>query len=201
MLNDTTLLLSDSNIYSLYDRVNTEFRKVCDFFRMNKLALHHGKTNFILFTKQKINNPSKLLFNNNNDDETDPFLIHEINSITVHSQTPAAKFLGVYFDPLLNFKFHIDTVRKKLSKALYMLRMAKNVLNPDSLTLLYYSLFHCHLIYALPIWSCTSWSNVKPLFVMQKNAIRIINNMHYNAHTEPLFKINEILPLPDLIDY
>ena len=35
---------------------------------------------------------------------------------------PAVKFLGVYFDPDLNFKFHISFLRKKLSKALYALR-------------------------------------------------------------------------------
>ena len=34
---------------------------------------------------------------------------------------------------------------------------------------------------------------------MQKTAIRIISGAAYNAHTEPLFKKLEILPLPDLV--
>ena len=31
---------------------------------------------------------------------------------------PAIKFLGVFFDPDLNLKFHISTLKIKLSKAL-----------------------------------------------------------------------------------
>ena len=34
---------------------------------------------------------------------------------------------------------------------------------------------------------------------LQKTAVRIISGSAYNAHTEPLFKSLEILPLPDLI--
>ena len=36
---------------------------------------------------------------------------------------------------------------------------------------------------------------------MQKNAIRIIAGKPYNAHTEPLFKKLQIMPLPDLITF
>ena len=55
------------------------------------------------------------------------------------------KFLGVYFDPSLNFKFHISTLKKKLSRALYALRTVKNTLNQKSLLLIYNSICHCHL--------------------------------------------------------
>ncbi len=163
---DTTLLLSNSNITTLVNLVNTEFKIICEFFRSNKLSLHHGKTNFILFTKQKFKDPIKIYCNNNNENE--PNLIHEITQITVNSATPAAKFLGVYFDPQLNFKYHVEMVRKRLSKALYSLRLAKNLLNHSTLILLYHSLFHSHLIYALPVWSCTNYGLLKPLFKMQK---------------------------------
>ena len=39
------------------------------------------------------------------------------------------------------------------------------------------------------------------LFKLQKTAIRIISGSKFNAHTEPLFKALEILPLPDLITF
>ena len=38
-------------------------------------------------------------------------------------------------------------------------------------------------------------------WVKQKMAILIINNATFNAHTEPLFKKLNILPLSKLIDY
>ena len=42
-------------------------------------------------------------------------------------------------------------------------------------------------------------SSLKPLITKQKSAIRILSLESYNAHTEPLFKNLEILPLPLLI--
>ena len=117
------------------------------------------------------------------------------------ADTPAIKFLGVYFDPSLNFKFHISTLKKKLSCALYALRTVKNTLNQKSLLLIFNSIFHCHLLYAIQIWSCSRSGPINELFKMQKAAIRIIAGAKYNSHTEPLFKKLQILPLPDLITY
>ena len=46
---DTTLLFSHENLNTLIETVNTEFRKICEFFRLNRLVLHPDKTKFILF--------------------------------------------------------------------------------------------------------------------------------------------------------
>ena len=79
--------------------------------------------------------------------------------------------------------------------------MVKNTLNQNSLLLLYNSIFHCHLLYAIQIWSCSRSGPLNEIFKMQKSAIRIITGSPYNLHTEPLFKRLQILPLPDLISF
>ena len=79
--------------------------------------------------------------------------------------------------------------------------MAKNILSSKNLKLIYYSTFHCHLIYAIQIWSCCPTANINELFTLQKTAVRTLCNAKYKAHTEPLFKKEEILPLPDLISF
>ena len=68
-----------------------------------------------------------LLCNNNNDNQNKilPNLINELDRVTSANDTTAIKFLGAYFDPSLNFKFHISTLKKKLSCALYALRTVK----------------------------------------------------------------------------
>jgi hypothetical protein len=89
---------------------------------------------------------------------------------------------------------------------MYFLRSAKNMLSEKSLKALYYSLVHCHLVYGVQVWSCDSQSFLKASRVLrkkQKDAIRIISLSSYNAHTEPLFKRLNILPIPlkQIIDY
>jgi hypothetical protein len=82
-----------------------------------------------------------------------------------------------------------------------MLRRCKNFLSTKSLKTLYYSLIHCHLIYGIQIWSCSSPSLTNVLFKKQKAAIRIVCQVKHYAHTESLFKSLEILPFPSLIDF
>ena len=77
--------------------------------------------------------------------------------------------------------------------------MSKNMLDEKSLILLYKSLIHSHFLYCNPIWSCASNKNLKKLVNIQKKAIRIITKSRYNAHTIPIFKKHEILPLHDEI--
>ena len=97
-------------------------------------------------------------------------------------------FLGIFIDSNLSFKYYTSTIRKKLSKALYnTLRIARNILSSKNLKLIYYSTFHCHLIYAIQIWSCCPTANINELCKLQKTAVRILCNAKYNPHTEPLF--------------
>ena len=92
-------------------------------------------------------------------------------------------------------------LKSELSKALYALRLVKKTLNQKSLLLLYNSVFHCRLLYAVQIWYCSRSGPINDIFKMQKKAIRIVAGSSYtsNSHTEPLLKKLQVLPLPDLI--
>ena len=163
--------------------------------------LHPDKTKILFFSNSANGEGVQIYCNNNNKDSTEPEFIKLLPIISNNDDIPAAKFLGVYFDSNLSFKYQISCVRKKLSKALFMLRMVKNILPKSSLKLIYYTIFHCHLIYAIQVWSCCPQNLINDLFKLQKSAVRIICNARYNEHTEPLFKKEEILPLPDLINF
>ena len=150
--------------------------------------LHPDKIKILFFSNTSKGEGVNIICNNNNDDILDPLHIKSLPVISSKDDIPAAKFLGVYFDANLSFKFHVSGIRKKLSKALYMLRSVKNTLPKSSLKLVYYTIFHCHLIYAIQIWSCCSQNLINDLFKLQKAAVRILCNVRYNEHTEPLFK-------------
>ena len=151
---DTTLLMSHDDINILTQLVNSEFRKVCEFFRINRMVLHPDKTNFILFSRSTVRHDIELLCNNNDENQDCAENVTVIRRISSNDAVSAVKFLGVFFYPSLSFKFHISKIKNKLSKALYALRTVKNTLNQKSLILLYFSIFHYHLLYAIQIWSC-----------------------------------------------
>ena len=104
---DTTLLASADSVESLNKFVNTEFKKICDFFRTNKLMLHPDKTKILFFSNSANGEGVQLYCNNNNNDSTEPEFIKLLPIISNNDDIPAAKFLGVYFDSNLSFKYQI----------------------------------------------------------------------------------------------
>ena len=148
--------------------------------------MHPDKTKFIIFSRSNLTQNVDFVCNNNKEDQNHPENIVKLARVLFSDPTPAIKFLGVFFDPDLNFKYHISSLRKKLSKSLYGLSTVKNTLNQKSLLLLYNSIFHCHLRYAVHIWTCSSSGPINDLFKLQKAADRIISKTSYNSHTELL---------------
>ena len=197
---DTKLVAVGPDFQQLSEYVNNEFQKINYFFRAHKLSLHPSKTKIMIFSNNNAtkNMTANIFLNNNNFDQNLPNLLTPIEHVHSHSVTPAIKFLGIFIDPELNFKFHISHLTSKISKALYFIRNSKNILSLWGLKALYYSLVHCHLVYANIIWSSAKESTLKLLFLKQKAAVRIISSSSYNAHTEPIFKKLNILPLPKL---
>jgi len=198
---DTMLLESHEDLPSLITKVNSEFQKVINYFNYNRLALHKEKTKFMLFFKKQNTPTPNVVFNYNvpgtANDQNLIFLMKCVND--EHEQK--IKFLGVFIDPQLTFKDHIKYVNQKLATGLFFLRSVKHILNEKALKYLYYALVHCNIIYGIHVYSSASDNLMKSIFIKQKNAIRIISNSKYNAHTEPLFKRLKILPFPNLIEF
>ena len=201
---DTTIIASGKNLNELTALVNIELQKISQWFRANDMSLHPSKTKFTIFypTPSLIPwNEINLYFDENELDSPNPnpVLRKKIEFVNHESNEPAIKFLGIYLDPALNFKFHIDSLNKKLSKSLFCLRRCKNMLTEKALISLYYSTFHCHLIYGILIYSCAYQTNLNSLIIKQKKAIRCITNSRYNLHTGPLLKELKILPFESLM--
>jgi hypothetical protein len=198
---DTALILCDDDLDTLVRKANIEFQKICKYFRSNKLSLHPDKTKYIIISSSRLvhDTPTEIFINNNNLGHNDPGLIHEIKRVLPSDNVPAIKYLGVYFDPNINFKYHVQQLSVKLSRALFQIRRVKNLLSKEALKMLYFSLFHCHIIYAMEIWSLAPKALINELFVKQKAAVRIISGAKFNSHTAPLFKELKILQLHVLI--
>ena len=72
----------------------------------------------------------------------------------------------------------------------------RNYVNPKLLRSIYFAIFECHLNYSSIFWVQKPGS-IKPLIILQKKAVRIINFKQRNCHSSPLFKENAILKLID----
>ena len=104
------------------------------------------------------------------------------------------QLLGIHLDEHLNFNYHTNFLCNKLSRSLFCIRRAKNILTPTALKTLYFAFIQSHLNYCPTILSSISQQNFNQIKLIQKKAIRIITNSAYTAHTAPLFAQLQILP-------
>jgi hypothetical protein len=186
---DTMLLKSGPNINELTDLVNAEFQKIVQYFRANKLALHPNKTQFLLFTHSQAakENPPEIYINNNDVGTLqDPSKLIAIPNINAKSSVPAVKFLGIFIDPALNFKYHVEKMTRKLATALFFMRNAKHFLNVESMRSLYYSIFHSVVVYGIHVWSSTANTNLQGIILKQKAAVRTIHVVPDTTITQSL---------------
>ena len=205
---DTAVLDSDSDLPTLIKRVNTELQKIANWFRSNKMAVNVNKTKYIIFRprghKIQVNlEENGVLFNSNEigqpDDNNKIFKLGRIHNDHPDKNERTYKFLGIHLDEHLSFDTHCTLICNKLAKSNFIISRVKNILPVHSLKTLYFSLIHPHLLYCLPIYSCTTKKNISKIFKMQKKAIRMITKSKSNTPPFPLFSKLKILPLEHLI--
>ena len=125
--------------------------------------------------------------------------------IAIHNhiidRVSVTKFLGVFIDEKLNWKQHIDMVRNKLCKTISVIARSKTFLSKDSLYTLYCSMFLPYLSYCSEVWGNTYITNVKPISILRKKVVRLINNAGFNDHTNELFFECKIIKFLDLVKY
>ena len=96
--NDTNLFISNFNIENLFQTMDEELRKVANWYKANKLSLNISKTKYSLFhsTRKRKDIPNIL-----------PPL--HIDNVPVKREF-VTKFLGVYLDENISWKYHTNTV-------------------------------------------------------------------------------------------
>ena len=157
---------------------------VISWLKANRLTLNVNKTIYMLFSKRKNNLPGEINLRINNND---------IESVTEFN------FLGLYLNSKLSWDTHINVIGKKISRAIGIIKKLKLIFPQKILISLYNTLILPHINYCLLSWGSSNAAEC--IFLQQKKAIRAISSASHNAHTEPLFKIFNILKLNDIFNY
>ena len=181
---DSNLFCSHKSLQCLEAKVNVELNNVNNWLCVNKLSLNIDKSNFVIFhpSQKKVQYPINLIINNK-----------------ILEEKKYVKYLGIIMDCNLNWKQHIHELSKKVSRSIGILSKLRHYVPQSILIQIYYSIVFPFLIYGVLIWGNTYKSNIYPLVILQKKAIRIITFSHFQSHTSPLFKKFNLLKLPDIV--
>ena len=133
-------------------------------------------------------NVKKTKFINFNRLSTSPNIELHINNIKLE-RVENFNFLGLLINERLDWSPHVRVISKKLSRAIGIMSRLKSFIPKQVMKTIYYAIFHPHINYHILAWGSKS----DHLFLLQKKAIRIMNNEHFLQHTDPLFKQSNIL--------
>ena len=160
---DTNLFFSRKDLETLYKTMNQELKQVSLWSNANKLSLNVNKTQFMIFktTKRKLSYKANVIIND-----------QPINQVNY------TKFLGLYIDEELTWKYHINHVTMKVAKMTGIIAKARHFLPLKTLltlyTMIYPYLTHCNIV-----WASTYPTRLKPILRTQKKLIRIITFANY----------------------
>jgi hypothetical protein len=181
---DTNLIFSEKSLTSLMQNVNTELHKISVWFKTNKLVLNPNKTKFIIFTSthKRVTSDSIKLY---------------IDGLEIE-QVQTQKFLGVIINSQLNWQNHINQVCSKMAKAIGIINKIKCFIDAKTRKNLYCTLVLPYINYGNVVWASTYHSKLNKVFKLQKRMVRIIANVGYLSHTQPLFSKYDILSIFEL---
>ena len=184
---DTMMIVASKDIEKVMVRGNLVLGQTRKYMDSNKLILNEKKTQYLLYkpkNKQKVEAKTKLKINN-----------QEIQKVD------SARYLGVTIDSKLNFKDHFNKVKAKLIDGVKALKCTRQTLNFQAKYQLYNGYFKSHIEYCpITYMDKLSKTQMKELYSLQKQAVRLIFNARKNVHTEKLFKLANIVPITKLYE-
>ena len=179
------LFADDTNIEAIgccYADVSEDLKNLNRWLDQNKLVLNMTKTTQINFKNNSFKKKFSLC-------ET------EINIDVV------CKYLGIKIDSKLSFKTHIDYVKKKISKQCGILAKLRHYVPREQLIRYYKTNIAPILQYGALVYCCCSFSNLNPLYILQKKALKTIYFRKRHESCEDIFSKHELLSIYELHIY
>jgi len=165
---DTVIIVSGKTMYGLHLLAQYYFSLFSRWFALNNLCLNDSKTHFVIFGYND-NKYNVLMFDNH--------IVQRVSNV---------RYLGIIIDEKLSWKLHIDSVCKKLSKGIGMMKKCYSIFPKHCLLTIYYSFILPHLQYGVEFWGSTCTTYLQPLRVLQKQCIRLICHVNKLTHSVPL---------------
>ena len=172
---DTSITYAGKDLNEIDDYLNKDLKSVNTWLSSNKLTLNLTKTEFLVITSRQrrvhlSDNPS-LTINN--------FPIEQVSS---------TKSLGVSIDENLSWKTHIETVCKKISSALGLIKRIRDFVPFYTLSNIFNGLVKPQFDYCSLVWDCCSTGLAEKLQKLQNRAARILLSAPYDSSATDLFR-------------
>ena len=181
---DTGLFIQDKEPHKLIQKGEIIMAEVVKWFKLNKLELSIGKSNFIIFhgvRKNKVDSITEL----------------KIGTETLQ-RSNTVKYIGVTLDECLSWDQHIDSVCSSLVKYFSVFYNIRNSMNRRIVRIIYYACIHSRIKYGIEVYGAASNTKIRKLQILQNKLLKVLTKSNYRHSTDKLHKDLDILKLKDI---
>lgn len=177
-LNLITLMYADDTTFTIRTQQNSKIEDISET---------------VLTTAKNWFNNNELFLNENKTDT----MSFSVNKASDHS----SKFLGIHIDASMRWTIHIDTLCKKLSSTVFMIRRITSIINSEAALTCYHAIFHSTMKYGILSWGNAAHVHIQRILILQKAAVRGILKKNHQDSCVPLFKQLNIMTVFSAIIY
>lgn len=157
---DTNIFIECNSLNTLFAKANSTLVRCTYWLSRNKLVPNITKSNYVLFTTPSV-----------------PINIDGLNVLLSNfslARVSSTKFLGITLHEHLSWRYHVTEVRHKVLSGIHALSKARTLFSIQTLLLIYRSLIESHIMYAIEIYGLTYPTQLQPIYLLQKRALRVI---------------------------
>ena len=170
---DTQITTSNSDISVISENLNADLLNISTWMSANKLTLNNNKTEFMVIGSNRRLGQI----------EQEPSICVggvEIKKVNV------AKSLGLMIDDTLSWSAQIDKITKKVNSGLSIIRKLRDIVDYNTLIIIYKSIIQPHFDYCSQVWGCLGKVLSDKLQRLQNRAFRIISREGYETRSKDI---------------
>ena len=187
------LFADDTNIFTYDKKIDDLIARSIDVYKClfkwcisNRLTINFSKTCFMLFTtKNKYVPPN--------------FNVIKVDDIIIH-RSDVTKYLGLYIDEKLTWKFHVNELCKKLVQYFGIFKRVKDKVTQKLVRQLYFAFIYSRISYGIQVYGSCSNKLLNKVQTLQNGLLKYFLNLKHRYHTNNLHIKLQILKVKDIYE-
>ena len=172
---DTQIETSSNDVSVMKHELNHDLENVSTWLSANKLTLNKMKTEYMIIGSNKRLKHSQI--------DLEPHI--RIGESRI-DRVKTTKSLGLMIDESLIWNAQVDRITGKVNSGLGILRRLRDIVDYQTLIVIYLSIIQPHFDYCSQIWGCLGKGLSDKLQKLQNRAFRIITRENYDIRSEDI---------------
>ena len=184
---DTALFYPRNSPRIIVSHIEQDLVVLMNYFNTNLLSLNISKTKYMIF-----HSPRKKI-EAHPDPRLEQIYIEKVEQF---------KYLGVHFDSVLSWDYHIKQLVRKTSVLCGFMKRVRSFVTNNALLKFYYACIHSQFQYLTIVWGHACKSKLSRLQVLQNRCLKIVFNLPHFYPTRNLYSngTHYILPIRGLCE-